>query len=432
MGILMGALAGAGKAAGEIADANIKLWGQQELQQQQAQLTQAKEEAMARLNNQLSEQRTISAETRAQEPLKRFGGLLSANQNAEVPMTAAPVTNLSGQGEKSQGGAAQGTGPLDGVGFKGDPEKIRKMILALPDSQDKTNALQQLDSQLATDTETAKQGILGKTRKMTGDEALSKTREEALASDPVALAAYEKTIGESSRKYKREDRLDTRDERSADTAEKRADQQITHQNAALEETIRHNKALEKVASEKTGAEKLSPAAKVQLDIASTGLASAQKEETLAAKAYSEASKGMDPEAAARAKADWASAKSGVAMAMKHYTAVGKAHLGDEWKEIAMPEIARPEPPQAAIDRLLKNPEKKADFDQLFGPGSADKYLNMSAPAGGKKSAPVDVGRMVDEDGIPIPAGQRELPTPYGVPSIKPYQGKSVTTPFNPK
>ena len=60
MGILMGALAGAGKAAGEIADANIKLWGQQELQAQQQALEIAKAKTLA----DFAEQKTIAAEGR--------------------------------------------------------------------------------------------------------------------------------------------------------------------------------------------------------------------------------------------------------------------------------------------------------------------------------------------------------------------------------
>jgi len=60
MGILMGALAGAGKAAGEIADYNIQLWGQQELQAQQQALEIAKAKTLA----DFAEQKTIAAEGR--------------------------------------------------------------------------------------------------------------------------------------------------------------------------------------------------------------------------------------------------------------------------------------------------------------------------------------------------------------------------------
>ena len=47
MGIILGALAGAGKAVGEIADANTKLWGQQELEAQRAKLEESKAIAIA-------------------------------------------------------------------------------------------------------------------------------------------------------------------------------------------------------------------------------------------------------------------------------------------------------------------------------------------------------------------------------------------------
>lgn len=215
MGILMGALAGAGKAAGEIADANIKLWGKQELAQQQAQLSQAKEEAMARLNSGLTEQRTIAAEARAQEPLKRFGNMLSANQNAEVPMTAAPVTTSDGVT-----GAATVNGQT--AGLKGDVAELRKRIEQFP-PEDRDRALAQLDAQVAAQNDKAQQGILGKSRKLTSDEALSKTREEALASDPVALAAYEKTLGETSRKDRRLDLAELKNDTQQEFNNRRMD-----------------------------------------------------------------------------------------------------------------------------------------------------------------------------------------------------------------
>ena len=42
MGIILAALSGAGKAAGEIADSNIKLWNQKDLETQRADLEQKK------------------------------------------------------------------------------------------------------------------------------------------------------------------------------------------------------------------------------------------------------------------------------------------------------------------------------------------------------------------------------------------------------
>lgn len=213
MGILMGALAGAGKAAGEIADANTRLWGQKELQQQNHDLEIAKQKLLM----EFGEKRAIAAEDRAQEPLKRFGGLVKGNQDTDVPMTAEPVTQLSGNGLMMDGKQ------LQGKGFVGNLEKLRTQIAGMPESTDKTNMLKQLDSQIVADTDTAQKGILGQTRKMTSDEALTKTRQDALANDPVALAAYEKTLGESSRRERKLDAQDVRNEKQQDIKNRQLD-----------------------------------------------------------------------------------------------------------------------------------------------------------------------------------------------------------------
>ena len=61
---------------------------------------------------------------------------------------------------------------------------------------------------------------------MTADEALSKTQTDMLASDPVALTAYEKNIGESRRKDRRidvtEDRADARSVAAAEDSKRKA------------------------------------------------------------------------------------------------------------------------------------------------------------------------------------------------------------------
>lgn len=131
-----------------------------------------------------------------------------------------------------------------------------------------------------------------------------------------------------------EKRADTADKR-ADSAESRANNQDAYNNRHLDETIRHNMALEKAALAKTGVEKLSPAAKVQLEIAGVGVSSAQKAEAEAARSLDAATKLMDPEQIKQAKSDYIAAKRAVDLSLTNYNRVGKAHL-DGWKELDSP------------------------------------------------------------------------------------------------
>ena len=212
-----------GGAAG--AGANIINQQMQDEQKLKAQ------EQLARLNEELMTQREkaiagwreaagIRAEERAQEreegPLKRMGGIISSKMNQEVPIEAAPVTNLSGQGVAVDGQ------PLKS-GLKGDPAKMREIAMGMPDGEDKTNMLKQIDSQMATDTATNQSAVAGKTRKMSAEEAQKAALNDAMANDPVAYAAYQKNIGKP-----------LRDERKEDLREKKIDADSVDRNKRMD------------------------------------------------------------------------------------------------------------------------------------------------------------------------------------------------------
>jgi len=95
------------------------------------------------------------------------------------------------------------------------------------------------------------------------------------------------------------------------------------------ETVRHNKAVEAHAA----ADRISPAAKAQLDFATASVVSAQKAEAEAAKSLEAARKGMDPAATATAEKEYAAAKRFVANALNQYNQIGTAQFGDKWKTI---------------------------------------------------------------------------------------------------
>lgn len=105
---------------------------------------------------------------------------------------------------------------------------------------------------------------------------------------------------------------------------KRLDNTEAYNTKHLDETIRHNKEVEKAAAARTGAEKLSPAAKAALELASNGLATAQielkqalNEQTkVQTKEYSDLEQKKLDMAAADSK--YAMAKKDNANAIKHY------------------------------------------------------------------------------------------------------------------
>ena len=210
MGIIMGALSGAGDYIARSETQNQQRMDTMEIENHRSDLEMRK----AKMVDDLREQAAIKTERRAEDPLKRFGAALSVNQQGEVPVTAAPVTSLAGQQGQTSAGEALTTG------FTGDIAKVKADIMALPEGVDKTQALQQLQSQFAAETETAKNGIIGQTRKMTSDEALSKTQTDTMASDPVALAAYEKNLGRPAREERKMDLTESRNDARAVAAAK--------------------------------------------------------------------------------------------------------------------------------------------------------------------------------------------------------------------
>lgn len=192
---------------------------------------QLKEEAEARMaDRRLSDQLRLDAareamaeraadrkQARDDAPLQRFGGLVKSYQGSEVPVTPDPVTSLSGQGTAFDGQ------PLKGPGLRGDIKKLREQVAAMPDGEDKQNILKQLANQEGADTKTAREAVAGKTRAVTTEEAVQMARDAALASDPVALAAYEKNIGKPARDDRRLDLQDKKNDSYQEFQVRRAD-----------------------------------------------------------------------------------------------------------------------------------------------------------------------------------------------------------------
>lgn len=347
MGILMGALGGMGAAGQEMFSARMK-----------SDMARDNELAVGKQRSDLELERQ-----RTMEVFKRNANL-KAGQEINAAAGKMTADRLGKQIDNLN----------DPEIGKLSPEDKALLANATPEQQKEVGILGGSRAQKYDDRATAAEnlGYLDQAREARGQQQVEITRE-------------------------RNDKIDAHNIRRDENSEARANNTDAYNNKHLDEIIRHNKAVEAAAWARTGAEKLSPAAKVQLEIAGTSLGSAQKQESMAAKELSDAQRSMNPEAIESAKRDWMAAKTGVKMAMDHYTQVGKAHLGADWKEIATPEPAvepRPTPPQAAIDRLIKNPDKKADFEQLFGAGSADAILKAQPEKPVvQKPAELDAGKL---------------------------------------
>jgi len=99
----------------------------------------------------------------------------------------------------------------------------------------------------------------------------------------------------------------------------------------LNETIRHNNALEA----KANTERISPAAKAQLEMASVYVSSAHRAESEAGKALDAIRKNVaaDPVQVQAAETEYKLSKTATANALKQYDEIGAAHFGDEWKKV---------------------------------------------------------------------------------------------------
>ena len=131
------------------------------------------------------------------------------------------------------------------------------------------------------------------------------------------------------------------------------------------ETVRHNKTLESSANYG----RIPPAAKAQLEMASTAVMSAHKAEAEAAKALEAGRKDTlaSPEKIRQLEDEYKSSKSAVVSALKQYDQIGAAHFGEQWKKT---EIEAPAAPPAGTQevrvggKVIGHASTKAEADAL--------------------------------------------------------------------
>lgn len=188
-------------------------------------------------------------------------------------------------------------------------------------------------------------------------------------------------------------RLEQRDNEHAAAMDDKATDN-TRLDTALGETMRHNKALEDQA-----AEKLTPAARANLEMASTYVTSAHKAEAEASKALDAARKDTmaDPAKVAQLERDYQQSKAVVASALAQYNKIGAAHFPDQWQPIT-PDAAAAVPtgaqPVRVGGKVIGHASTKAEADALVA-----KHKK------GGSSAPTDGGGLINK-----PVVKAEAPT----------------------
>lgn len=169
--VIGGALEGAGSAALHSLQADQDQQQRIDYGKMMAEVQLQKENAAAQFKNDL-----------ANAPLNRLSQSAQNLAQTPVPMTAAPVTQLSGNDPNS---AYQSESNPENNTGKGLINMTRAQVQAYKDP----DMLAQYDRQMASDNKAAQDAVAGKTRKMTSDEALNAALDKAKLEDPVAYAA---------------------------------------------------------------------------------------------------------------------------------------------------------------------------------------------------------------------------------------------------
>ena len=381
--IMMGALAGAGNALGEIATARIASDMEGERDMRRAGLERENYALKSGIDAKRAEALEIFKEERRQAPLQRISDKAKGYNGQDIPLEAAPVTSLSGINE---GGKK--------FGLQGDLKVLRAALDKEPDSQNKTEAIAQLEKQIATDTKTQQGIVSGKTRKRTSEEALALAVDDAKGNDLNAYAAYEAQIGKPLRDDRRIDGNEKRDDARAVTSARESDRKaqsdalrfesefkrIDILSGTLEESRRKTDAWISNESQKRDNDTLKLEAKENPKASSPErLYSIVNAMNTTIKNLDDGSKGRTPEE----KAEWQRQKDTAVRVRDRASGLLDANLSDrgapasEAKPLA-PAAAAPKPapaPAATTSATgLSTPKTQAEFNAL---ASGAKYINPS-------------------------------------------------------
>lgn len=196
-GIIAGAMQGVGDAGQQITQQNSALMDRQELMRQQSNTDMAM--AQQRSDLELQKQKALAdyQETLKNAPLVKAGQYLKDAQSTTVPVSAAPVTELT---QDSANGAGVETG------FQGNAENMSNISTNLnkvlqdknssPEAKaDAQAALDQLGKQVDAQGQANQAAVSGKTRPLTSDEAFAAALDKAKVNgDLIGLNALKSSI----------------------------------------------------------------------------------------------------------------------------------------------------------------------------------------------------------------------------------------------
>lgn len=177
LGIVFGALSGAGENVAKSLSETQKFHDEESLMQERAALETEKAKIIA--------QNTYDIQN---APQNRAGGLIQQAAQQEIPVTASPVTTLSGNDPANIGSKEW----EDGKGLVG-MSRVQVQAYNNPDM------LAQYDRQIAADNQTAQDAVVGQTRKQSPQEAMSTAYQAAIdKGDMQAAAAIKAMIPEKT------------------------------------------------------------------------------------------------------------------------------------------------------------------------------------------------------------------------------------------
>lgn len=247
MGILQnvigGAMEGGGGAYLHSQQSAQEASQKQDLVKMSAQVELQKEQAIASYKNDL-----VNA------PTNRAGGLIATAMQQVVPVTASPVTQLSGNDPTSpyHSDALPDSNTGKGLDPAQTPDLIKR-IQALPDDNpDKADMLKQLQRQQGSDQAAANAEVAGKTRAPTSDEANEAAKKAALAGgDLQALAALKASGQDKYMKFGEGDTIwDSTTGKVLFSNTGKADRQAAHDDAVRDRDADRNDSRERMSADR--------------------------------------------------------------------------------------------------------------------------------------------------------------------------------------
>ncbi len=186
MGILLSALAAAGNSGVDSMNRDQEQMNKFALENQRNENAMRSQLAMDKQRSVLEQQKAQFLSELQNAPSNRAGAIMREVAGQELPVTALPVTQLSGNDPNSEYQSQKYPENNTGKGLVG---MTRDQVKAYNDP----DMLAQYDRQLASDNQSAQDAVAGQTRKRTSSEIFSDTYNKLIASGDIdGAAAIEK------------------------------------------------------------------------------------------------------------------------------------------------------------------------------------------------------------------------------------------------